>query len=409
MARRGLELGNRRPAVLRTGPEFKWRGMWLGADPGSVPPNRLRHGENIRFRDGAIHSRGGLAKVNSTTLHSSTANVIDLQDFQVRTRKLYTLFTGCPGLSTTVGFSAGWYDADQSPAWQRGVYYNSATGNMVAGVYDGQLYLGVDDKLRVLKLINAPYGNSESLAFAGVEQGEHLGEFTGFTITALQEFDGMLFIGLDAGAGASKIVTWDGLTFRDDVTAIDPPSAFCKWRDKLVGGHSTSGIRIRDVGASPGTWATVAGAVAAVHMTSYKDVVYITEGGTEIWSYDGTTLGVARTVAGAEIRGITTYNDGSAIYLFYGYQSSGSEAVIGRFDGTTYVDAHYNITTTYSVARLPRTLLSYRGGLVAVTNTAASGGRLYISKGNDTDGTVAYTEVTQPSSGTSGALDAVVF
>jgi hypothetical protein len=350
-----------------------------------------------------------LSVVNSTTLHNANAKVIDLQDFQVRTRKLYTLFTGCPGISAVLGFSAGWYDSDQSPAWQRGVYYNGASGNMVAGVYDGQLYLGVDDKLRVLKLINAPYGNSESLAIAGIEQGEHLGVFTGFTIRALQEFDGMLFIGLDAGAGASKIVTWDGLTFRNDVTGIDPPTAFCKWRNKLVGGHSTSGIRIRNEGASPGTWSTVAGAVVSVHMTSYKDSVYITNGSTAIWKYDGSSLASDRTIAGAAIRGLTTFNDGSAQYLFYGYQSSGNAAIIGRYDGSSYVDVHYNITATYSAARLPRTLRAYRGGLAALVNTAANGGRLYLSKGNDTDGTVAYTEVAQPNGGTSGALEMVVF
>jgi hypothetical protein len=410
--RRGFELGNRRPAVLRTGPDFRWGGMWLGADAGSVPANRARHLENVRFRNGTYQSRGGLSQVNSTALHHSSAKIADLQDFQRRTRKAYIMFTGCPGLSTTVGFSSAWYDQDQSPAWQRGVYYNGAANDMVGGKFDGRLYLGVDATLKVLQLINAPYGASEGLAIAGLEQAETLTTFTGFVIRCFQEFDGKLFIGLDAGAGASKIVTWDGLAFRDDLTGIDPPSAFTKWRNKLVVGFSTnpSGIRVRDEGDSPGTWAAlVAGALASVAMTSYKDNVYITDGAADVWRYDGTTLASVRTIAGATIRGLTTYNDGSAIYLFYGYQSSGNAAIIGRFDGSSYVDVHYNITTTYPGARLPRVLLDYSGAIMAVTSTAATGGRLYISKGNDTDGTVAYTEVAQPSGGTSGALSALVF
>jgi hypothetical protein len=412
VARRGFELGNRRPAVLRTSPDFRWGGMYLNADAGSVPPNRLRHAENVRFRGGAIHSRGGLSRVNSTVLHSASAKVIDLQDFQRRTRKVYVMFTGCPGLSTTLGFSSAWYDQDQSTAWQRGVYYNSASSNMVGGVFDGRFYVGVDATLKVLQLINPTYGGSESLALAGVEQAETLTTFTGFVVRCMESFDGKLFIGLDAGAGASKIVTWDGTAFRDDITGIDPPSAFTRWRDQLVVGFSTnpSGIRVRSVGASPGTWAAlVAGALASVKMTSYKDNVYITDGAADIWRYDGTTLASVRTIAGAALRGLTTYNDGSAIYLFYGYQSSGNAAIIGRFDGSSYVDVHYNITTTYAGARLPRELLEYSGALMAVTNTAANGGRLYISKGNDTDGTVAYSEVAQPSGGTSGALSALVF
>jgi hypothetical protein len=280
------------------------------------------------------------------------------------------------------------------------------------------LYIGIDDTLKVLKLIKSPYG-SEALAFAGSEQAEHLHKFTGFTIRALEQFDGKLFIGLDAGAGASKIAVYDGLTIHDgtqgttaDLTGIDPPSRFCRIRDKLAVGFSTnpSGIRLRDVGDAPGTWgALIVGALATAHMASYKDNLYLTADSTSVWKYDFATLATVNTIAGSTIRGLTTFNDGAAQYLFYGYQSTLSQAIIGRYDGSSFVDVHYNITAAYASARLPRTLLSYRGSLAALTSTAASGGRLYISKGNDTDGTVAYTETAQPSGGTSGALDAVIF
>jgi hypothetical protein len=381
-----------------------WAGMHLNGDPGAVPPWHLRHAENVRFRGGNCTSRGGQTRI-ATGLHDSEACVNSLADFQTQ-RKAYFVFDGCPDESVTVGFSVNWFDHDMQDRFSRGVYYTAATEKVTIGVFDGRLYIGVDDTLKVLNIIVPDYGD-EAISVAGFEQAEDLHVFTGFTITALLEFDGKLFIGLDDGAGAGEIHYWDGLSIIEDDTGIDPVSQFCAWRDKLIVGHSTSAIAIRDSGDAPGTYATVAGAVAAVEMISWRDDVYITEAGTDLWRYDGSTLAILRTVAGASLYGLASF-DG---FLFYGYASTvpSARALIGRLDSSgTFVDVHKDITAQDAFARTVRTLSSYRGSLLAGVNApGGNGAELYFSPGTATSGTYTLEDVGAAETG--GIDQALVF
>jgi hypothetical protein len=407
------EIGTRRTATRRAGLDgYRLRGMWLKGSPANVPPGFHRHLVNVAFNeDGEIKDRAGLTRVNPTPLDSATACVSDLADFAPNTPyKIYCVFAGCPGLSATNGYSLNWYDNDQSSKFARGLYYNAAPALLKIGTFDGRIFIGDNDKLKAFTLI-VPHYQDEQLALAGVEQAEVIHTFTGgLTIGALMDFDGKLFIGLNGGAGASKIAVWDGLTMHDgtngttaDLTGIDPPADMVRWRDKLVVGLSTTGLRVRERGAVPGTWTTVASGFATYKLEAYRDDVYGTTAGTNVWRYDGTAVASVLSVTGAAIRGIAEHQDSSGNrYLFVGYQSSTNEAILARRDAAgTWSDPHKNLTAQDAQARSPEALISYRNQLVAGVNTSLSGGKLYLSPEDNTAGT--YTIIT-PNVANNGAI-----
>ncbi len=394
------ERGSRRIVTRRTGTEDfpEWRGMRLVGDPGAVPPNMLRYAENVRFRGGNIDCRDGLAKIvggQGNGLDADDACVISLADFQTEPHKLYLVFDGCPGISSAIGFSLNALDPEQNDLISRGTYYSTATTRVVVGVFDGRLYVGVDDTLKAFTLIVPEYGE-ELIDVAGAEQAEKIAVFTGFKITCLREFDGKLFIGLDAGAGASKIATWDGLTVRDgtngttaDLAAINVPTCFGLWRDQLTVGFAvaTNAIKLRVVGDGPGTYTTVApgaGTVASITHLSYRDNLYITDGGNKLWKYDGTTLAAERTILLAtDMRALAEF-DGN---MYYGYTTSTSHAILGQLAVASFTDAYLDLTAQDAQAVTIRCAASYRGSLYVGTSKVGVGGLVFRSPAHSATGT----------------------
>jgi hypothetical protein len=406
------EIGMRRTATRRAGLDgYRLRGMYLKGSPGKVPPGFHRHLVNVAFNeDGEMKDRAGLTRVNPTPLDGVTACISDLADFAPNTPyKIYCVFVGCPGLSAVNGYSLNWYDNDQASKFARGLYYDAAPAVLKIGTFDGRIFIGDNEQLKAFTLI-VPHYQDEQLAVAGVEQAEVIHTFSGFTITCLMEFDGKLFIGLDNGAGASKVAVWDGLTMHDgtngttaDLTGIDPPADMIRWRDKLVVGLSTTGLRIRERGSVPGTWASVASGFPTYKLETYRDDVYGTTAAADVWRYQGGAVASVLNVAGAAMRGIAQHQDQSGNrYLFVGYQSSTNQAILARRDSAgAWSDPHKNLTAQDAQARSPEALISYRNQLVAGVNTALNGGKLYLSPEDDTTGT--YTVIT-PNVGNNGAI-----
>jgi len=362
-------------------------------NPGNVPPNRFWSLTNTRFiPTGGLKSRQTIELFNrSAVIHDATATINSLYDFQTTVlRRLYLLVRGCIGISPSAGASLMWFDHDQAPIMQRGVYYSTATGFPYFSVFDGFLHIGLDTALGRFATINPPYG-VEGLAGSGSTQNQPIATFAGFAFKNLATFDTKLFLALDAGAGASKISTWDGQAIRNDLTGIDTPTKFGRWRDLLVVGFAsaTNQIRTRVAGSSPGTWTTVtpgAGTVATEQMVSYKDNLYITDAAANVWKYDGTTLAIVRTVVGATMYGIEAYEG----FLYYSYQTAGGVARIGRYDGSTFTDNHKDLSAQVATLQTPRRLRRYRGDLyVSVDHTLASGlgSELLRSPGATTSGT----------------------
>lgn len=381
---------------FRTGfGEFRWRGMKTNGDPASNPPNRPRLLKDCRVtEDGEITDRAGWSTFVGP-LQSASACVLSIHDFQVSTpKKLWMLLNGCPGISSSAGLSVNNFDPEQDPEFQRAVYYGSATSVILAS-FNGYMHVGVDATLRRLNLVTMPWGQ-ENLALSGTSQDVPLYTFGG-PITCMKEFDGLLFIGVNLGAGASKIYTWDGKSMRDEGILINSPTAFGIYRiqgggDAIVVGFAAASnqVRIRPAGPSPGTWTTItpgAGTVASHAMRSFKDVLYITDGTANVWSLSGTTLSIVRSPASATaVYGLEATNE----YLYYGWETA-SAAFIGRTaDGASWTDSHKAMTTQFSGTSSIRSLAWYRGYLLA-GGIRSGGGRIFASNGSDTSGT--YTEI----------------
>jgi hypothetical protein len=191
--------------------------------------------------------------------------------------RLWIVLFGCFGAGAPKGGTIFLFDPEQEPKLQAYTQYLADVDRKVAvGTFDGALYLGEGSNLRRITIVKAPYGTKVELLASTYDTS--LFSFPGFRISALQAFDGKLFIALDGGAGASKIAVWDGITVYDgtaptvaDLTGIDPVTRFCLWRDQLVAGFgpATAHIRLRTTGAVPGSWTTVAAAgVAAAEAPS---------------------------------------------------------------------------------------------------------------------------------------------
>lgn len=385
---------------------FEWQGMRTEGSPARGPVNRPRLIINGRIQGGEIVERAGLTKFNGSVFHDAAACVRHIDDFPVGPKKLWIRGDGCPDIDASTGFHLANMDQEQNPEYQRSVYYNGATSNAVMARFDGRIYIGVDSDLRRLTLVQ-PDSGTEMLTSGGSSQDTIVANFSGFTIRCLQAFDGKLFIGLDNGAGASKIATYDGVSVRDDLTSINVPTCFGLYRvqgggDSIVVGFgaATNAIRYRPTGDSPGTWTSVApgaGTLGALEMASYKDVLYIADGSGEVWSYDGSTLAVAQTVGSATaVRSVTVFNG----LLYYGYETA-SAAIIGTFNGSVWTDVHKNLTTQFTGTSSIRSLKAYRNSLYAA-GIRSSSGRLFFSPETSTSG--SWTQVV-PGAVTTGDLD----
>ncbi len=374
---------------------FSYRGIVSEGDPGSIPPNAVRMALNARLVGGEYGERPGLSKLFTSPLNSATSAILDIVPYDPpRPLKLWVSSAGCPGLSAGFGFSVGNIDQEQNPEYQRVVYFSTAVSSSILATFGGDLYFGTDSQLRKMQLIRQPWG-TESFSLSGSSQDTPIVSFTGYTIRCMQEFDGRLWIGLDNGAGASKVVWWDGVSWGDDKTGIDPPTCFAPYRiqnggDALVMGTTTAQrLWVRSAGDS-GTWTNV-GTVAATQMVSFKDVLYIAGAGANLSSWNGVVLtAAARSPAGATaVRALGLF-DGS---LYFGYETA-TAAILGKYDGTTWTDIHKNITTQFPTVINIRAIASYRGFLaVAGTGGGAPGygGAVWMSNLSDTSGT--YTQL----------------
>jgi hypothetical protein len=386
-ARKQPELGERKTFEWRYGPEMPIVGHRRRGDAGSIQLPHFEFLQNVRFDDG-IKGRTPA----SNMLEGIGEQVVGLYDFQCTgpAGRLYVIYEGCPQIATGIsGSSMSTFDQEKQTALNGIAYWETSTFGACLAEHDGILYIGRDDGLYAFISIEAAY-EDQALFVAGFDQSELLRQFTGFTVTCLRSAFGLLFIGLDDGAGNGEIWTYDGVTYRSDDTGIDPPACMTLFQSKtLVVAFTTSDLRLRD---SAGAWTTVAGAVGEadgdVQMCEYRDSLYITEDGADIWKLDGTTLALAidHSVAGARINGICE----AFGFMFFGYESATNEAVIGRLDDAgAYVDVHHNITTQalpddFSWARLVKQLTFYRGAIVAGVESLLYGGRLFLSQGENT-------------------------
>lgn len=355
-----------------------WRGMNTESDPGSLAPNELQFGVDVRLLGHGITSRGGYTlKADLNAIVGSQA-VRWLKEAPVDNPRVRLWFVtrGCFGAAIGTGSRVQHYDEYENPKLQ--VYANTfaeSDRDVPLGVYGDKLYAGegprVEEMIQVTAPSGFPVGALSPLRIP-------VGYFDGYTVRCLQEFDSKLFIGLENNTtpASSKIVAWDGLSLTDDKTGIRPPLAFGIWRNKLVAGFdATAGnIQVRDAGSVPGTWAAVAlaGFQCGTYgntMAEFRQYLFIASGIDKLFRFDGTTLSLVRTIAGCATdgKGLTAVTLHRGL-LYYGWNtpSAAYASRIGRHDpdstggGLDWVDTYKDVTTEQANFKFLASMASYR-------------------------------------------------
>lgn len=393
------ELGLKNELIRRYGPGVPVQGMRRrGRDAGSVRFPDWLFLRNARFEDGISGRPAHDRFLADNTLGGDAC--VSLFDFQCnRSRnKLFVIYAGCPGIDPAVGQSLNWVDHEQASMLSRGIYYSTAVFEACLGVFDDHLYIGRDTKLSRFVTIVPDY-DTEALFVAGFDQSELFKDFTGYTLRALCQHAGEFFIGLEniATPANSKVVRWDGVTFRDELTGIDPPACMRVFRHEnlaLTLSAAAGGLRIRN---AAGAWTTTAGALGNVsmQMAEYRDNLYISEAGPDLWKFDGAALTIDRNIPTARICGLAeAFGD-----LYYGHDQSNAlkKATIGRLTSAgAYTDVHKDFSAQanpdpppadFSFAQLVKRLAFYRGALIAGIESVTQGGRIFLSRGSDVTGT----------------------
>lgn len=373
-----------RPGVEPFGPQG-WDGVNTEDDPGSLAPWELQRGENIRLVGKHIRERDALSPVVDfgLALNDVDNQILWMSEAPVdnpRTRLWFTAH-GCFGTSVGTGASIFHIDPSSIPVLQP--YANIFTGvdfQSPMGKFGDKLFIGDRQFLREIILITPP-ANVSTSEYLFSPSTTPVVSFPGYTIRSLLEFDGKLFIGLEDNVtpGASKIVTWNGLGWKDDLTGIRPPLAFGIWRDKLVCGFDSTAahVRYRGIGSSPGSWTTVAlGGFQCTFngnaMAEYKQYLFIASGVGDIFRFDGSALSLVRNIAAAAVDGSGV--TGVALHrglLYYGWNTPGAAYAsrIGRHDlestgANEWIDTYKNVSTEQANFKQLCSIASYRSQIM---------------------------------------------
>jgi hypothetical protein len=338
-----------------------WRGVRTHGGPTAPPTNQPWVAVNLIASGGELGVRPGWADFGATGL--STPFVSGIGDLDCNQRRLWSVLNACPGAS---GGTIMTYDFDQEPEFQSVAKFFGLAGNgLVLSPYGTDVVVGEGSNFRAFMDRRARWG--EALAQTGDMGHRTLHRFaTGEEILSIGEAFGYVFLGVGTKA-AGSIYQWDGVSMVEDLTSIGGAVGIGSYREDMVAVFQDAGanyIKIRDAG---GTWSTkvpAAGTLLAKNwprqMVSYRDVLYIIDTSTGIWSYDGTTLQSAHTIAGATMRAIDVFND----KLFVAYDT-GTNARIAEYDAetTTWTDVRKDLTTQFTNTYRVHGMANYRGAL----------------------------------------------
>lgn len=401
------------PVEVRASPSTPLGGMRPDIDAAALDRTDFVQLQNIRRIGPSLTGRPGQSLFYGL---GSGYEPTGLGEFPIGAqRRLLVVADGCPGVSAGAGFSLSSYSLEQSPRFQPLVYRPAATSFCAARFIRSASVSGLLPAVDAVmfaadgvlyRLSNVPfvYGSPALPQSNGGQEVPVWTVPTGYTsITAMMQHGSELILAVTNGVGTSAIFSWDGLTFRREVDAINPVTGFGLYRGTLIAGHNGAPNLIR-VRSDAGVWSTVAPGAGTVGITgnylcaSYRDVFYIPYGDS-IFSFDGTTLtqipaATNGVTAGATIRGLEkgfgTKAD-PAGFLFYSWQAAGpSQQKIGRFDGTTWVPAHKNILAQLASTTGMRGLRAFSGNLMA-GGIYASGFHIFQSPRTATNGT--YTDI----------------
>lgn len=379
-------LFQRRPG-LKGNPGLQ--GMVTEGDPSSIPPTAFQLLRNFRFLGKTLYTRPG-----HTFYGNAGGEVYLLTSFPVvnpRTR-LWITVLGCFGETIGTGARIIHYDPDENPTFQvYANYFAEGSRQNPMAVYGDDLYIGDKSLLRKPVIVSTPPGVAVQDVLESPPDAPIFDFGPTYTITWMKEFDGKLFMGVSDGGITCKICYWDGLSIREDLvgSALSPvrPSFAAevfRGTKLVVGFDATAGhVRVRSLGATPGTWTTVALAgystgIGGNSMKEHRDFVAIAGGNRDLFKYHEPagvpTLVVLRNIATADNtgNGITAVaNHRGLLYYLWNGASPGYASKVGQYNadnpGTPveFVDSFLDISGGIANFKGGFALESYREFLYA--------------------------------------------
>lgn len=369
-----------------------WRGISLDADPASLQPNQLRRALNVVFDQGNLKGRQG------STLAASLSGVpYYMGNFQMNPHnRLWLAERGCFGVGAGTGASVLVYDPEISSSLLTVSRYTGSIDNTpFFGSLGDKLFLGYNSLLREIPIVEVKIGDNP-YALGASQANLPLRDFSGYTIVGMLEYPEIstLFIGLMDNATPTNglIVSYNGLSFVTEYTGLRPYS-FGRWRNQIIAGFA-GGIRWRD--NTSATWTAVASGgftcwPSQNAIAEYRDKTYIAGGAGNLYSYDGSAIATARTIATAHategIVGVAVH-DGLLYYLWNVTITAGMK--LGKFDldstALPYIDTYKDLVAQNAHFTHGSGLLSWASVLYA-TRTQES---LAASPANDVKGTWVF-------------------
>jgi hypothetical protein len=311
-----------RPFLFRNGTgQFFWKGMSTRTDLGAQPPDRPRLLLNGRVVGGHIMARppvktvAGLVPFDHThdtqpwlptflTEHHSYNGVRLWWGGKAHVKFPSLIDPAYRDLEWVgvVGFIDTDYDLEEQAI---AAYSHKIQIVPIAERFANSIYVGDYEALRRVYRIQPSADIFESSAVIRAPADEVVASYPGMVTTALHNHEGKLYYAISDPTAAvnGEIWSWDGQQQKKETDLATPGVngiAMQTYQDSLV-------VTVRGLGGimvkSPtGVWTThtLAGFDSSIYMNSMaelKNKLYIVDGGTKVFSWDGTTLVLERTIA----------------------------------------------------------------------------------------------------------------
>lgn len=296
---------------------FAYGGMVSKVDPGANPPDRPRFLVNTRIQGGSIISRpnfsGHGAIIPARQVWNADNTAATEMGWALNGYSNWGLhwakdFNPAGPVRVWFGGDSGYFgyiDTDYEFMQQSvGVYSQQSTDwGPDFAKYNNEFYIGDYGALRKIYLIQPPPGvHPASILSAPAD--EIIATFPGFRVSSMLTHAGKLFFVLSDPLNATNgfVYSWDGQQIVQEL-ALTTPAAFgstlTTFFDTLV--VTINGVASIQVRAANGTWTNpgLGGFVASRYINStavYRSKMYIMSGTDKIFSWDGTTLALARTI-----------------------------------------------------------------------------------------------------------------
>lgn len=432
--------------VYRVGGKIpRQRGARRECDPGAIPPDRFRDVINGRFVGLELASRGGQSKLTASPLGGCITGIFsaEYQDATPAGGNNWSsavfnneLYLGSQRGGTFGAPPYSWSVRKVTNFSANPKMFMHVQGTGVLHFYDPllnptmQLYTG--EVLEAARLTGGP--NLSDYSSSGGSQND--------LISCMLGFSGNLFVGQKGlTAPLNGVYRLDGLVLvPDDVPPSEPGNSTVQFLAALAGSlyaaWASNGVGANPPGFAPGhpiirkrtgadSWSTLAtfpNSTTVSHsiqdVAVYSGLIWLlvrrtdytgstaTGGSIQLWTFDGVTLALARTVVTEVATPPTVAAAALWVFnglLYYGWGPAGATALrLGTFDGSVYTDTHKNFTgiANQNVMKSHPLLREFNGSLCAIDD---SQGHLVLSPGVNTAG--AWTAIATVNSAQPLVLD----